>query len=629
MASTTRFGTHEIQRPDASDASSTASGPRTPFRLSRWLRVLRMSGVSRKRLLLTLAATTILGGLGAVEPLLLKEFLDELGHSRVNQLGPLLLLLGLFVTVGILREATNAVSNGLTWRTRIEFQQQLLDATVGRLHTLPLSYHRSHDVGGIMTRLDRGIQGVVTGLSELTFSALPSAIFVILAAVVMLRLDPLGTLLVFAFMPVPTIVTALTVKEQAVREKDLMQRWSSIYARFNEVLSGILTVKSFVMEEHEKSRFLKGVREANGRVVRGVWRDAWIGSGKNTAVTLARAVALGWGGYWALRGHGSVGTVVAFLTFVNALFTPFQSLLGTYSVVQKTSAALDVVFSILDAQDSLGDAPDAKELPRLRGDVRYNNVCFSFDRKRTVLAGIDLDIKAGQLVAIVGPSGSGKTTMMGLLQRLYDPTCGQILVDGHDLRSLKQRSLRRHIGVVLQDGLLFNDTVRMNIAYGCPESTDREIVAAAKAAHAHEFIREMPQGYDTPIGVRGSRLSGGQRQRLGIARALLKDPPILILDEATSALDAESEAIIQDALDHLVKNRTAFVIAHRLSTVVHADHIIVLKAGHIVEQGRHAALMEDGGYYASLVHRQIRDLRDQAQWPGETFRDLASPYRDH
>jgi ATP-binding cassette subfamily B protein len=573
---------------------------------SRWPRVLRMAGARRGRVVAILSITIALGALGAVEPLLLKRILD--GIAARSEWAPLVGVLGLILGVALLKEVLSALNNWLTWRTRIAFQYQLLDATVSKLHSLPLSYHRAQDVGGIMTRLERGIQGVVTGLSELTFNVLPAALFVIAAAVVMLQLDARATLLVFAFLPIPAIVTALAAGEQVQREKLLMQRWSTIYGRFNEVLSGIVTVKSFTMEEQEKLRFLNGVDAANHEVVRGVWRDSWTGTLRNVAIVLARIAALAWGGYWALHGQGSVGTVVAFLTFVTALFAPFQGLLGTYQTIKKTTASLDVVFSILDAQDSLGDLPNAHDVPYVRGDVRFEDVWFGFDRSRMVLNGIDLDVRAGEIVAIVGPSGSGKTTMMALLQRLYDPTSGSIRVDGRDLRELKQRALRRHIGVVLQDGLLFNDTVRTNIAYGSEGASEAEIVAAAKAAHAHEFIVELANGYDTYVGERGSHLSGGQRQRLSIARALLKDPAILILDEATSALDAESEALVQEALDRLVRGRTTFVIAHRLSTVMHADRIIVLKGGRIVEQGRHEQLMHSAGYYASLVERQMRGL---------------------
>jgi ATP-binding cassette subfamily B protein len=563
-----------------------------------------MAGARKGRIAGVLALSISLGLLGTVEPLILKRYLDGIAEARLwsTLVRALLALLG----VALVRELLGAVSNWLTWHTRIAFQYELLDATVARLHSLPLSYHRAQDVGSVMTRLDRGIQGVVAGLSELSFNVLPAALFVAMAALAMLRLDVRATLLVFAFLPIPALITAVTAREQVAREKDLLSRWSSIYARFNEVLGGIVTVKSFAMEDQERTRFLRGVRDANTAVIRGVWRDSWVTASKSTAVSLARVAALCWGGYWALRGEGSVGTIVAFLAFVNALFAPFQGLLGTLQTVHRTSASLEVVFSILDAQDSLGDAPDAIDVPSVRGEVAFEDVWFGFDPRKPVLTGIDLAVKPGEIVAIVGPSGSGKTTLMALLQRLYDPFRGAIRVDGRDLRALKQRSLRHHIGVVLQDGLLFNDTVRMNIAYGRPDASEDEIVAAARAAHAHEFISRLELGYDTPVGERGSHLSGGQRQRLAIARALLKDPAILILDEATSALDAESEALVQEALERLVHGRTTFVIAHRLSTVMHADRIVVLKAGQILEQGRHDELMRRQGYYASLVVRQMR-----------------------
>lgn len=571
---------------------------------SLWRRTLRMAAARRGRVAAVLALTFALGMFGAIEPLLIKAYLDQLGGQSVWAI-LLWILLGLLI-LGLVREALSAISNWLTWRTRIAFQYELLDATVARLHSLPLSYHRAQDVGGVMTRLDRGVQGVVGGLSELTFNVLPAIVFVISAAIVMFRLDARATLLVFAFLPIPALVTAWATPEQVRRERALMQHWSSIYGRFNEVLSGIVTVKSFVMEDQERQRFLRGVSHANEAVVRGVWRDSWVNASKSAAIVLTRIAILAWGGYWVTRGQSSIGTIVALMAFVNALFAPFQGLLGTFQSVQKTSASLEVVFSILDAQDSLGDTPDAMDITEVRGDVSFEAVWFGFDPKQMVLSDINLSVEAGEIVALVGPSGSGKTTLMALLQRLYDPLQGTICVDGKDLRNLKQRALRRHMGVVLQDGLLFNDSVRMNIAYGRPEASLAEVIAAAHAAHAHEFIVKMADGYDTPVGERGSHLSGGQRQRIAIARALLKDPAILILDEATSALDAESEQLVQDALDRLVKGRTTFVIAHRLSTVAHADRIVVLKGGRVVESGKHEELMRSQGYYASLVARQLR-----------------------
>jgi ATP-binding cassette, subfamily B, bacterial len=303
---------------------------------------------------------------------------------------------------------------------------------------------------------------------------------------------------------------------------------------------------------------------------------------------------------------------VAFLGYVGGLFGPVQGLSGVYKTLRTASVAMNQVFSILDAQDYLGDAPDAEEVTGVRGEVEFQNVHFAYPSSsgphRPLINGIDLQVKQGETIALVGPSGAGKTTLMSLLCRFYDPIEGSVRIDGKDIRSLKQMSLRRHIGVVLQDSLLFNESVRSNIAYGRPNATQEELEVVARAAHAHEFIMRLPQGYDTVVGERGSRLSAGERQRISIARSLLKNPPILILDEPTSALDAESEALVQEALGKLMKGRTTFAIAHRLSTVVDADRILVLKGGQIVEQGNHSQLMRLDGYYASLVRRQTRGL---------------------
>ncbi|HZH03761.1 MAG TPA: ABC transporter ATP-binding protein, partial [Myxococcaceae bacterium] len=353
------------------------------------------------------------------------------------------------------------------------------------------------------------------------------------------------------------------------------------------------------------------VRDANAVVTRGVGFDSVVAASQNGVVLFARAAALVFGGTLVLRGEISLGTLIAFLGYLGGLFGPVQGLSTVYKTLRTTSVAVDQVFSVLDAQDHLGDAPDAVEVTGLRGEVEFENVHFAYPSGRQaapLINGISLKVRPGETVALVGPSGAGKTTLMALLCRFYDPVSGAVRIDGQDLRSLKQMSLRRHVGVVLQDSLLFNESVRNNIAYGRPNASMDEIEAAARAAHAHEFIERLPQGYETVVGERGSRLSAGERQRISIARALLKDPAILILDEPTSALDAESEALVQEALNRLMKGRTTFAIAHRLSTVVDADRILVLKSGQIVEQGTHAELLAVDGYYASLVRRQTRGL---------------------
>jgi ATP-binding cassette subfamily B protein len=323
----------------------------------------------------------------------------------------------------------------------------------------------------------------------------------------------------------------------------------------------------------------------------------------------ARVAALGLGGALVLRGEVTVGTLVAFLGYVGGLFGPVLGLAGVYKTLRTARISVEEVYRILDAQDHLGDAPNAVEVIGVRGEIAWEGVRFAYHRSGPpLLDGIDLRVRAGERVAIVGPSGAGKSTLVSLVQRFYDPTSGVVRVDGIDVRRLKQVSLRKNIGVVFQESLLFNESVLANIAYGRPEASRGEIEAAAKAANAHEFVLRLPDGYDTVVGERGSRLSVGERQRIAIARALLKDPPILVLDEPTSALDAESEALVQQALDRVSAGRTSLIIAHRLSTVVDADRIVVLRHGRIVEEGTHADLLAMGGYYATLVQKQARGL---------------------
>ena len=575
---------------------------------NRWRRALVAVHPHRASALVIVALTLLSAAIGATEPLLYKEIFDGLGAGRraFDTVLPWALALG---GIALGRELVMGAANWLTWRTRLRLQHRLLDAVVSRLHRLPLEYHRGEGIGAVMTKLDRGIQGFVAAFSDAISHLLPALAYLVMALVVMMQMSVRLTLVTLVLVPIPALIASLAAPTQVRREARLLERWSRLYARFHEVLSGLITVRSFAMEDREKRRFLDGVDEANREVERGVGFDTRIGALQNSVVAGARVVAIGYGAYLVMSGASTVGTVVAFLGYVGGLFGPVQSLSGLYGTLQKAAVSIDTVFGILDTQETIGDRPDAIDPGRLRGEVELERVRFGYDpEKEPILEDVSLHVRPGETVALVGPSGAGKSTITALIQRFYDPQEGVVRLDGMDVRELKQASIRREIGVVLQEPVLFNDTVANNIAYGKPDATHHEIEQAARAAHAHDFIMRLPNGYDTLVGERGSRLSVGERQRISIARALIKDPPIVILDEATSALDAETEAAIQAALDRLLEGRTGIVIAHRLATVVRADRIVVLRHGCIVEQGTHAELVARRGYYAKLVHEQTRGL---------------------
>ena len=561
----------------------------------------------KKSVAIIFVLTLFIAAINATEPIIMGWIFNEIGQDK--DLNSLFRGVGLLAGLALAREVFTAISTWLTWDTRLGIHYRLLEATVGRLHRMPLKLQRSEGVGAIIAKLDRSIQGFIGAVTQILFNIFPAVLYLGISIFLMFKLNWKMAVLVLSFAPVPAIIAAFASPEQVRRERKLLDQWSKIYGRFNEVLSGILTVRSFAMEDAEKQRFLSDVDKANRVVSRGVGIDTGYSAATNVVVAAARLAAIGYGGFLVIRGEIDIGTLVAFLWYVGGLFGPVQGLTGIYQTVQKATVSLDEIFAILDVQEHLGDSPNAREVQELKGAVSFRNVHFSYEAgHRKLINGIDLEVTPGETIAIVGPSGSGKTTMMALLMRFYDPQEGAILIDGQDIRELKQSSLRKHIGVVLQDPLLFNDTIKNNIAYGRPDATQAEIEAAAQAANAHNFICSMPDQYATEVGERGSRLSVGERQRVTIARALIKNPKIIVLDEATASLDAESEALVQEALETLMKGRTTFVIAHRLSTVVNADKIVVLKGGRVSEIGRHEDLMAMNGYYASLVKRQTRGL---------------------
>jgi ATP-binding cassette subfamily B protein len=551
----------------------------------------------------------LLAALSAVDPLLMKFLFDALEHGTgMARLG--MIMSGL-VALELARAGLQAWLGVLSWDVRLGVDYTMREQVMSKLNALPMSFHQGETIGATMNRINAGIAGCVTAFCETAFNFLPTLLYLALSIAAMLQMEWRLAVAVIVIAPVPALIGAWAAPEQMHRERRLVERWNSIYGRFNEVLAGMLTVKGFAMEEVEKRRFMQGVREGNEVVRRGVRTDNLTGTFRTLAATAARLIALAIGGYLISQGEMTVGTLLAFLGYIGGLFGPVQGLTNTYQTLRKATVSLEAIFNILDADDLVADSPGASDLRPIRGEVEFRRVSFGYQPGSAVLKDISITARPGETIALIGPSGSGKTTIGALLQRFYGVTDGVITVDGVDIRNMTQHSLRSQIGVVLQDAHLFNDTVRANIAYGRPDAAQAEIEAAARAAHAHEFIMAMPEAYETVVLERGSRLSGGQRQRIAIARALLKNPPILILDEATSALDTESEHLIQRALRTLLRGRTAFVIAHRLSTVRDADRIVVIKDGEIAEAGNHAELLAKGGYYAAVVSRQLKGFLEE------------------
>jgi len=477
-----------------------------------------------------------------------------------------------------------------------------------KFQRMPMAYFDKHQTGETMSYLTNDVGAIQSALVDNLIEMFTEGAILIGSIAMMFYLDWKLTLLTLITVPLVGISMRIFGKKIKSTSRIIQEKLADITSLLQESISSIRVVKSFVREKYEIDRF----RVENELNFKATIDNVKITSLLTPTVEFLAAVAVTFivwfGGYEVVNGIISAGALVAFLTYAVNLANPVKRLSRIYGRLQKAMAAIDRIFGVLDLPETVNDKPNATELPQVKGNVSVENVTFSYDGMHNALENVSFEVKAGQMIAFVGPSGAGKSTIANLIPRFYDVTSGDIKIDGFDIRDVKVDSLREQIGIVPQETLLFSTTVMENIRYGRLNATDAEVIAAAKAANADKFICELPEGYQTKIGERGLNLSGGQRQRMAIARAMLKNPQILILDEATSALDTESEKIVQAALDELMKGRTSFVIAHRLSTIFGADKIFVIDKGRICEQGTHKELLERGGVYSNLYNIQFSNL---------------------
>jgi ATP-binding cassette, subfamily B, multidrug efflux pump len=495
-----------------------------------------------------------------------------------------------------------------------------------KVQRLPVAYFDKRDAGDLMSRLVNDVEVINNLLSMGLVQALAGMLTLAGILVAMFALHWPMALAASSVIPVMLLTTNFFAKLARRAFRKTRETIGDVSADLQEDIAGIKVAQAYNRTGANLARFAERNR-AN--------RDANVGA---TAVTsafspamdmlssIATVIVIGYGGYLALNGEVSVGLVVAFLGYVQQFFWPIQQVSQIYTQAQSALAGAERIFDLLDTPEAMTDSPGAAAMPRIEGRVAFEGVHFAYDPMHPVLHGVDFAAEPGQTIALVGPTGAGKTTMVNLVARFYDVMGGRVTIDGMDVRDMTIASLRSQLGVVLQKSFLFSGTVADNIRYGRLDATDEDVEAAARLVNAHDFITRLPGGYQTLLGERGSNLSQGQRQLLSFARAILADPRILILDEATSSVDTRTELLIQQALATLLKGRTSFVIAHRLSTVRSADQVLVIDEGRIVERGSHAELLEAGGLYAELHRRQFREV--EAASPngnGEVVGSTAQP----
>lgn len=559
-------------------------------------------------------ATIIVGiikfGIPMLIPLLIKYAIDGVINNHAlttdEKVHHLTIAIGiaLFIFV-IVRPPIEFIRQYLAQWTSNKILYDIRKKLYNHLQALSARFYANNQVGQVISRVINDVEQtkdfILTGLMNIWLDC----ITIIIALSIMFFLDvklTLAALFIFPFY-ILTVYVFFGRLRKLTRERS--QALAEVQGFLHERVQGISVVKSFAIEDNEAKNFDKKNTNFLTRALKHTRWNAYSFAAINTVTDIGPIIVIGVGAYLAISGSITVGTLAAFVGYLELLFGPLRRLVASFTTLTQSFASMDRVFQLIDEDYDIKNGVGAQPIEIKQGRIDIDHVSFQYnDNEAPILKDINLSIEKGETVAFVGMSGGGKSTLINLIPRFYDVTSGQILIDGHNIKDFLTGSLRNQIGLVQQDNILFSDTVKENILLGRPTATDEEVVEAAKMANAHDFIMNLPQGYDTEVGERGVKLSGGQKQRLSIARIFLNNPPILILDEATSALDLESESIIQEELDVLSKDRTTLIVAHRLSTITHADKIVVIENGHIVETGTHRELIAKQGAYEHLYSIQ-------------------------
>ena len=588
---------------------STRPGGRNDWQTLRML--LPYLWAYRGRVLFALACLLAAKLATVSVPILLKSIVDSLSPATQGIAGVLVVPVALVVGYGLLRLSTSFFTELREFffvNVTQAAMRTLALKTFRHLHSLSLRYHLERRTGAVTREIDHGIRGISSLISFTLYSILPTLIEITLVvAYLVWHYEVWFAAIVGVSLTIYIVFTVSVTNWRTVFRRRWNELESKAQSRAVDSLLNFETVKYFGNEDYEARRYDETLAASQRTAVMSQQSLNVLNSGQQLIIAIALTLILWRAAVGVVEGRMTIGDLVLVNAFMIQLYIPLNFLGVIYREIKQSLTDMDRMFSLLDQNREIADAPDARPLAIRRAEVRFERVDFGYDPRRRVLHAVDFTIPGGTTTAVVGATGSGKSTLARLLFRFYEVDSGAVLIDGQDVRTVTQVSLRAAIGIVPQDTVLFNDTIEYNIAYGRPGAAREDVIAAARAAHIHDFIESLPDGYATMVGERGLKLSGGEKQRVAIARTLLKDPAILVFDEATSALDSRTERVIQAELEGIARDRTTLVIAHRLSTVVHADQILVMDHGRIIERGTHAELLPRRGTYAAMWEIQSRE----------------------